>query len=303
MSEYPNISIITPTLNSEKYIRCALESLKLQGYPKLESIIVDGGSDDNTVDIAKKYDFTSVQVIPGAGLYTALNEGIKASTGQIIGFMNSDDLLTQGTLQLLSSLFGSDNTLDVVCGRAMSFRNNSTGKEIIVDNYDKYNGKTLELDTLLFGVPLMNAHFFRAELFKILGCFDDTYRLAADREFLLRVYRSGSNYFYSDSVMYKYRVHDDSLTLNKMMSNAAQIGLEHIEMANRMCNEKANGHDDEKQKEFLYTSSVTAIIGLVRQYKFRQAFRIFIDRSKEDYLWPLYMIRIILFKTKRRITG
>ena len=90
MDGYPYISIITPTLNSEKYIRFALESINFQNYPHIETIIVDGGSTDNTIKIAEQYSPACVLVKPGLGIYGSLNEGIAASSGQIVGFLNSD---------------------------------------------------------------------------------------------------------------------------------------------------------------------------------------------------------------------
>ncbi len=84
------ISIITATYNSEATIRDTLESVNAQTYPDIEHIIVDGASKDNTLDLVKKYGKRVSILIsePDKGIYDAMNKGIKAATGDVIGILN-----------------------------------------------------------------------------------------------------------------------------------------------------------------------------------------------------------------------
>ncbi len=89
------ISIITATYNSEKTLLDTLLSLEKQTYPDIEYIVVDGASNDNTIKLIKS-NCTKVSKIicePDKGIYDALNKGIQAASGDVIGFLHSDDLL------------------------------------------------------------------------------------------------------------------------------------------------------------------------------------------------------------------
>src|SRR5579863_3042816 len=91
--QFPKISIITPTLNQGGYIEESILSVIGQKYPNLEYIIVDGGSTDNTLETIKKYEqyITYWVSQKDNGMYEALNHGFKKATGEIMGWLNSDD--------------------------------------------------------------------------------------------------------------------------------------------------------------------------------------------------------------------
>jgi len=105
------ISIITATYNSEATIRDTLESVNAQTYPHIEHIIVDGNSKDNTLEIVKKYGKRVSILIsePDNGIYDAMNKGIRAATGDVIGILNSDDFFTSN---------------DVISAVVSTFKNN-----------------------------------------------------------------------------------------------------------------------------------------------------------------------------------
>ena len=100
----PKISIITISFNSDKTLEDTINSVISQDYPNLEYLIVDGGSKDRTLDIVDKYrDKIDVVVSePDKGISDAFNKGIQLATGEIIGIINSDDLLMPGALQEIS---------------------------------------------------------------------------------------------------------------------------------------------------------------------------------------------------------
>jgi glycosyltransferase involved in cell wall biosynthesis len=97
-SHWPRLSIITPSFNQGQYIEETIRSVLLQGYPNLEYIIIDGGSTDNTLEIIKKYETHLSYWIsePDHGQSHAINKGLRRATGQIMAWLNADDLYYPG---------------------------------------------------------------------------------------------------------------------------------------------------------------------------------------------------------------
>ena len=114
------ISLITVTYNSGDVLRCAIESVLRQTYPDIEYILVDGASEDNTLDIIRTCEsrFTGRMhwiSEPDQGLYDAMNKGIRMATGDIIGILNSDDFFTSNdVLEKVAAGFTED--IDAVYG-------------------------------------------------------------------------------------------------------------------------------------------------------------------------------------------
>ena len=106
-SEWPRISIVTPSYNQGQFIEETIRSVLLQGYPNLEYIIIDGGSKDVSIEIIKKYQpwLSFWKSEKDQGQSDAINKGFAASTGAIMGWVNSDDLLTKGALQYLGAAY------------------------------------------------------------------------------------------------------------------------------------------------------------------------------------------------------
>ena len=102
--EQVKISIITITYNSERTVEETLKSVISQAYPKLEYIIVDGASKDKTLDVVAKYKDSIARIIsePDKGIADAFNKGIRMATGDLIGIINSDDLLLPGALRKMA---------------------------------------------------------------------------------------------------------------------------------------------------------------------------------------------------------
>lgn len=103
----PKISIVTPSFNQEEFIESTIQSVVHQRYPNLEYIVIDGGSSDNSVNIIKKYENMLSYWIsePDSGHGNGLNKGFNQASGEIMGWINSDDLLTPWSLNAIAEIF------------------------------------------------------------------------------------------------------------------------------------------------------------------------------------------------------
>ncbi len=173
-------SVVTISYNSQASINKTLESVKAQTFKKFEHIIIDGKSTDKTVSIAKKFDHISKIISePDKGIYDALNKGIKNSTGEIIGFLNSDDTFyDKNSLQHIYYAF--DNNTDCVFGDLIYTDKN---------NKVKRAWKGSEFKKCAFKKGWMPAHptfYCKRSVYEKLGFYDDSYKIAGDFELMLR---------------------------------------------------------------------------------------------------------------------
>lgn len=115
---WPRISIVTPVLNSGRFLEAALRSVLDQGYPDLEYVVVDGGSSDGSVDIIRRYEDQLAYWVsePDAGMYSALNKGFARTTGEVMGWLTGTDILHRGALFVVGSVFASLPALEWITG-------------------------------------------------------------------------------------------------------------------------------------------------------------------------------------------
>lgn len=117
--DLPLISIVTPSYNQASYLRRTLESLLGQGYPRLELIVIDGGSNDGSVEIIREFaDHIAYWVSePDRGQSHAINKGFARATGDVFGWLNSDDLLLPGALMAVGEIFAAYPEIGWITGR------------------------------------------------------------------------------------------------------------------------------------------------------------------------------------------
>jgi glycosyltransferase involved in cell wall biosynthesis len=225
----PILSIITPCFNRSGFISGAIESVLAQKFSDFEHIIVDGGSTDGTLDMLRRYRHLKVISEPDHGMYDALNKGMRLARGEWVGFLNSDDLYADGCFGQIEEHFEKTNILAVV-GKAVIFKDHPGGAPEIVGNFSPKNADLLELATI--GSPFFNAWFFKKSVFKIIGNFNDVYRIAADRDFMLRFALRGLKYEPLDVLVYWYRHHEGAMTFDVSDEKLEKIVKEHIRMTN-----------------------------------------------------------------------
>jgi glycosyltransferase involved in cell wall biosynthesis len=184
----PRISIITPSFNQGKYLEQTILSVLDQGYPNLEYIVIDGGSTDGSVDIIKKYEdrFTYWVSEKDRGHTHAINKGLAASSGEILNWLNSDDILLPGALYNVARAFQEYPEASFIYGD--TYQINSNGEllyQVKVTPFDK--------NTLVYGriVGTQPSVFFRRRVIEEIGPMDEAYRFCMDIEFWIRAARGG----------------------------------------------------------------------------------------------------------------
>ena len=182
------ISIITATFNSGKTVRDTFVSVLNQTYNDYELIVVDGGSKDDTVDILRHYELIfngRMKWIsePDRGIYDAMNKGIAMATGDVVGFLNSDDFYSScGILRMVASSMRNKN-IDAVYGDVHYVHDNDLGKCV---RY--YSSRAFHRVWMRFGfMPAHPSFYCRREVYEKYGTFDLSYKVAADFECLLRL--------------------------------------------------------------------------------------------------------------------
>ena len=218
------LSIITPTLNRAHFLEEAIESVRAQDFPDCEHLIVDGGSTDGTLEMLARHPHLRVVSEPDRGLYDALNKGLRMARGEIVGLLNSDDLQPAGTLAAVAGAF-DDPVVEMVSGGIEIFpaaeRTRTAGREALI----------LTLENAIFGQGAINARFFRRSLIERVGFFDLRYRIAADREWLLRAALLEPRETWIERIVCRYREHDESMTFDRAKLNAARYRQEHLAIA------------------------------------------------------------------------
>lgn len=200
----PLVSIITPTFNSAATLRDTLESVHRQDYPALEHIIVDGGSNDNTLALASAFD-GPLRIIsePDQGLYDAMNKGLQRADGDIVGVLNSDDFYCHG--QVISRIVDLMNRTDASVAYGDLCYVAASDKTRVVRYWRSGDYRP---ERFLFGwMPPHPTFFARRNLYDQLGGFNLALKLAADYELMLRfLYRHGLKAAYLPEVLVHMRI-------------------------------------------------------------------------------------------------
>lgn len=179
------ISIITVSYNSASVIKDCLDSVKKQKYGDIEHIIIDGASTDGTLSIleSKRKQLSALISEPDEGIYYAMNKGIKIATGDIIGFLNSDDFYpSENVLSRVAKVFNDNPNIDG-CYSDLIY----TNKIDISINKRYWKSNKFSLGLFAKGwCPPHQTFFVRSSVYKKYGTFNIKYKIAADVELMMR---------------------------------------------------------------------------------------------------------------------
>jgi glycosyltransferase len=225
------ISIITPCYNTGEFIEETIKSVSSQSSNKVEHIIIDGLSTDNTSEILNKYkNLTNFKFISekDAGIYDALNKGIAMAKGKYIGWLNADDVYVENIVNKVLELLKNKNTPDMFSGDGQLYQDNFN-VESLLKNYNHYRDDRFIPTISNLKFAHLNCCFMAKHIFEENGEFDSKFKIAGDREYMLRMMKKRYTSYYLDSVVCKYRMHDSSLTFSKIniLTGGAFLPIDH----------------------------------------------------------------------------
>lgn len=226
--EDPLISIITPSYNQAKFLEQTIQSVLAQDYDRLEYLIVDGGSTDGSVDIIRRYSARLAYWVsePDAGQAAAINKAFPRTSGSLVSWLNSDDVLLPGALRRLAAAHRARPEA-ILAGDVINF----------VDGWPKgwlvrQHGITLQ-SLVAFWQAQNNWHqpglYVPRHKWAEAGSLDEGLRFVFDRDWLCRLLRAGTEVFYLNSPVAAFRIHGAS----KTVSQGAGWRDEHVRVSER----------------------------------------------------------------------
>lgn len=178
------ISLITVTYNSEKHLEDCITSVIRQTYKNIQHIIVDGNSSDGTISIIERYSPYISQWISEKdnGMYDAINKGMKMATGDVIGLLNSDDVLASSTVLSAVAKCFEETDADSLYGD-LEYVNQYNPEQVL----RLWKGQNYKRRRFKFGwMPAHPTFYFKKELLERFGGYESHYFTSADYEFMAR---------------------------------------------------------------------------------------------------------------------
>ncbi len=208
----PTISVVTPSYGYGHFIEWTIRSVLMQNYPKLELIVMDGGSPDNTGEIIRKYRpwLAYAESKKDKGQADAVVRGFRHSTGEIMAYLNSDDMLAPGALQFVAEYFRDHPDVDMVYSHRVIVDDNNvvTGHWVLPEHSDWYMQR--------WDYIPQETCFWRRSIYEKVGGIDRTYRFALDFDLFVKFMRAGAKIVRADRFLGAFRVHEVSKTSSQM---------------------------------------------------------------------------------------
>jgi glycosyltransferase involved in cell wall biosynthesis len=304
MTSRPAFSIVMPALNAARTIAEAIASVA-ETRADWEMIVVDGGSTDETAALVARCDRARLISAPGTTIYQALNVALAEARAPHIAWLNADDLLLPGALDRVGAAFAADREAEIVRGRARFMFSDGAAWRDHAGEIERRVAGPLRLDLVTRGPLAINAMFFRRSLIERVGRFDETLRLAADREWMLRAWLAGVRVREIADPVYRYRIHAGSSTLDPGRRNDGTVRGEHAAILRRYLPDAlGRRRDDPVRLELRRWNAVECALrlnGLVRARRLRAAADLIGTETRIDPAWPLVAAVIAGRRTAARL--
>ena len=220
----PTISIVTPSFNQAEFLEDCIRSVIDQSYPRLEYVIIDGGSTDGSVDIIRRHEGRLKHWVsePDKGQYDAVNKGFAQSTGEIMAYLNSDDKYTPWAFQVIGEIFSAFPTIEWLTA-AYPLTWDEDGRAVACSFSPGFSRRAFYKGANLPGMGWhhhsfvqQESTFWRRSLWERSGGYiNSSLKLAADFELWSRFYQHGELYSV-DTSLAGFRVHKDQKTASHL---------------------------------------------------------------------------------------
>jgi len=199
------ISVITVVFNNVSTIGKALASVKNQTHQDIEHIVIDGGSTDGTLDVIEQYSANITKFVsePDHGIYDAMNKGLSMATGDLVCFLNSDDMYVDSHVLERASRIIEQDSLDAIFADVTYFRADNPEKIL-----RRYSSSRFSPEKIAYGwMPAHPTLLMRKAVFDRVGGFKSSYRIGGDFEFIARAFGKGElKYRYLPEVLVKMQM-------------------------------------------------------------------------------------------------
>jgi glycosyltransferase involved in cell wall biosynthesis len=210
------ISIVTPSYNQGQFIEEAILSVLNQGYEDFEHIVIDAGSTDETIGILRKYAHLNWVSEPDKGQSDALNKGFKKAKGDIVGWLNADDVYLPGAFKVVEENF-KINSFDALYGNySLINKHGNVTRSIITQNSSKWM-------SLFYCYIPSTTFFFKRSIIESGLLIDQDFHIAMDKEFFAHIFYSGYNIGKCDFFIANFRWHDSNKSIDTPKVKAIRI--------------------------------------------------------------------------------
>lgn len=210
MSQPPKISIVTPSFNQAKFLRRTIESVLAQDIPNLEYIVIDGGSNDGSLEIIKDYAerLSHWESIPDQGQTDAINKGFARATGKYLAWLNSDDVYQPGALKEAVNYLEEHLDVGMVYGDCTFI----DAKDRTIGRFPAAQTDYQRLRRGYVHIP-QQAAFFRASLWNKVGPLDPSFYFAMDYDLWVRLAKEAPLVYLPGRHWASFRLHGDAKTI------------------------------------------------------------------------------------------
>lgn len=201
----PLVSVIIPSYNQARYLDGAIRSVLRQSYPALEVIVIDGASSDASVDVIKAHDERLAYWVsePDLGQADAINKGLSRARGDVLGWLNSDDMLLPGAIRTIVDSLKSGRR-SIVCGLRVAVDRN--GAILWRDVHPQPTVRSLRRNCYINQETV----YWNREVYEAVGPLDTHYRYALDYDYWQRILDAGYRFSLIPRFVGAFRIHDES---------------------------------------------------------------------------------------------